>query len=199
MVRLIPDSEPAPTISANTESRDRWVYRNGNQDNAAERALTEPAPTVHFGHALNSVKWTKERPEPTVVTTRRSKDGLLVGRQMAEGEGENVGGWGYERPSTTVAGDQRIFQPGGHHEPGQQSQNAVRVTIVEAAVLQSFRPDYPWGGSRTKQFEQVGNAVPPVLAHAVIAALLNPPTTGPRPQAGATETDAPRAPSRGTK
>jgi DNA (cytosine-5)-methyltransferase 1 len=193
---------PVMTSKARTAS---WIYRNGNQERSAERTLDQPAPTVHFGHALNDVSWTLptnrdqqpdgsrqtrptsdpvpsltaksggqwyvERPAPTIVTTRRSKDGLLVGRQMAEGEGENVGGWGYERPATTIAGDSRVFQPGGHHEPGKQSQNAVRVTLEEASILQGFRPDCPWQGSRTKCFEQVGNAVPPPLARAVIAAL----------------------------
>jgi DNA (cytosine-5)-methyltransferase 1 len=50
----------------------------------------------------------------------------------------------------------------------------VRVTVAQAAVLQGFRPDYPWQGSRCRQFQQVGNAVPPPLARRVLEAAIKP-------------------------
>jgi DNA (cytosine-5)-methyltransferase 1 len=96
--------------------------------------------------------------------------------------------WVVERPATNVNCDPRISPPGHHdeNESGSQQKNAVRVTIREAAILQSFPPDYPWQGSRTAQFTQVGNAVPPVLAQAVLRALVEPATSpsdgGSRPQ-----------------
>jgi DNA (cytosine-5)-methyltransferase 1 len=44
-----------------------------------------------------------------------------------------------------------------------------RLTADQAAILQGFPPDYPFAGTRTKVFEQIGNAVPPPLAGAVLA------------------------------
>ncbi|AKZ60793.1 Cytosine-specific methyltransferase (plasmid) [Streptomyces ambofaciens ATCC 23877] len=83
--------------------------------------------------------------------------------------------WVQQRPATTVCATNRIAPPGHRNrDAGGESQFAspdtVRITVAEAAVLQSFRPDYPFQGTKTKQFEQVGNAVPPLLAAHVVSA-----------------------------
>lgn len=93
--------------------------------------------------------------------------------------------WWLTRPATTIAGDSRVHPPGhklnqddrdrlGTAEAearyeGRAGTNAVRVEESEAAALQSFPADYPWQGTRSKRFEQIGNAVPPLLAAHLLA------------------------------
>lgn len=88
--------------------------------------------------------------------------------------------WTHRRPATTVLGDPRIHTPGakrssrcphGHDRAGR---HAVRVSPQQAGVLQGFRRDYPWQGARTRQFRQIGNAVCPPVARAVLGAAMAP-------------------------
>jgi DNA (cytosine-5)-methyltransferase 1 len=56
--------------------------------------------------------------------------------------------------------------------PANSPKDAVRITVEEAGVLQSFPADYPWQGGKISQYLQVGNAVPPLLAAAIIRPFL---------------------------
>jgi DNA (cytosine-5)-methyltransferase 1 len=85
--------------------------------------------------------------------------------------------WVHARAATTILGDPRV-QPPGHKRnaadppcryEGRAGRNAARVTVEQATILQGFRRDYPWQGTRPRQFQQIGNAVPPPLARRVLA------------------------------
>lgn len=105
---------------------------------------------------------TNDRPNATLRHEDEPAPTLAFGHERPR--------WVFEAPATTVQGDPRIA-PRGHHDR-QFNGDSVRVTVAEAARLQSFPDGYPWQGKATKQYEQVGNAVPPLLAAAVLGNLL---------------------------
>lgn len=83
--------------------------------------------------------------------------------------------WWFTRPATTLVGSfcpDIVAGPGVDlTRPRQDRAGSVRISITDALVLQSFPADYPLQGSKTKQFQQVGNAVPPRLAAHILARL----------------------------
>ena len=109
----------------------------------------------------------RSAPAPAPALTAKS------GGQWIVKPAEDRPAWVHGRPSTTVCADSRIGRPGhkGRESGGESfyAVDSVRITVQEAAILQSFRPDYPWQGTKTAQFTQVGNAVPPLLAEHVLA------------------------------
>ncbi|TLP62521.1 DNA cytosine methyltransferase [Microbispora tritici] len=105
-------------------------------------------PWIAMGDVLN-------RPIPFVVVSNYGTGGdpKARGRRMSA------------EPSFTVTGKifrNRVVTPSGNALP--------RFSYAEAGRLQTFPSDYPWVGSDVAQ--QIGNAIPPLLAmHVLVAAL----------------------------
>jgi DNA (cytosine-5)-methyltransferase 1 len=172
--------EPAHAV---TEKARSWVMRQNDRENGTVRAGDEPAPTITGGHDFNERRWevhdtgnTRGEGEPHTDGRVRSIDEPAVPITSRADQLEHR----MSEPATTVAGDSRI-QPRGHKQSsidppgkyeGRDGKNAIRVEPWEAAVLQSFRPDYPFQGSRMAVFRQIGDAVPPLLARAVLEPLV---------------------------
>ncbi len=74
----------------------------------------------------------------------------------------------WDMPARTIIA--HLYKDGNqfiHPDPDQ----GRSITVREAARLQSFPDDFVFEGSRSEQFKQIGNAVPPMLAEAIANAV----------------------------
>lgn len=107
------------------------------------------------------------------------RDFALRLRYLGYGAGAWIVNAAYQRPATTVTSAGRIPAPGYRH-PGERqfAAGSVRLTVEQAARLQGFPDGYPWQAPGAHL--QVGNAVPPPLARALLETFLRPTPAGDR-------------------
>ena len=154
---------------------------------ALGRGVSLPAPTHSRYHPRNPSKL-----DPGVLPWVSMAEALGWGATARPSMTVTGGGWDWrlrnpsgtdhdidetlDRPAATVTGRAQVSLRGQNRNkdnPSTKSRNdGIRVTLDEAALLQTFPADHPWQGNKKQRFTQVGNAVPPLLARAVLAELI---------------------------
>lgn len=193
VARLGPVALPAPTHSKyHTRTPDkidpgmpRWVsmaealgWDGGDLVGFPRKADSDDVVTIAGEDYRARDLRTADRPSFGLTEKARSSVRHPVGEPVdAFGDVANAHGAVREldkpAPSVTSSADNGNFRFVDKAADDRPKRNdGIRVTVAEAAVLQSFPVDYPWQGTKTKQFQQVGNAIPPLLAEAVLCAVL---------------------------
>ena len=172
---------PAPVV---TEKARSWqVYDVERWDDL------EP---THLGDVYNSKGTIRPLGEPAMTMTASMDNGnfKFIDPERVSEEVErrlnNQSGtlfdttWPAYRPGAVVAGRDLNTAPGANgnrFNGSRKSRNdGVRILPEEAAALQSFPENYPFVGTKTSVFQQIGNAVPPLMGDAMIRRV-----TGQRP------------------
>jgi DNA (cytosine-5)-methyltransferase 1 len=147
------------------------LVSNNKQAHSAKRGGHQPAPTITGGHDSGNRMWIddgeddvtwgyRDRPAPTVTGGGGKASGIELFDQgtrkkmlAAIEEG-------------SMDGNGRIINPNTPLDP-------IRVTVEEAAILQSYPPVdlFTWKGAKTKQYMQIRNACPPLLVERVLESL----------------------------
>lgn len=129
----------------NQELGSRTLY--GQRFDVREVAALQTYPSSAWGYT--------DRPAMSVVNS--------VGRGLGGGSGA--------QGQVKKALENGNFIPSIHAKSDAYAE-ATRITVPEAGVLQSYERPFVWCGTKTKKFLQIGNAVPPVLAEAILSSLV---------------------------
>jgi DNA (cytosine-5)-methyltransferase 1 len=95
--------------------------------------------------------------------TRETADVCPVGNPGSSGQADLPAAVAAE-PSCTISASRPYLLERGHAEYI-ADRSVRRLTVRECARIQSFPDWFEFSGSKTEQYRQVGNAVPPTLAY----------------------------------
>lgn len=145
-------------------------YQNNAMKNQSRRLLTQPAPTVTAGHDggergfLQGGEFTQAT--PTQVAALQTYPTMLRSNYGTGGDPAARGERTVHQPAATLTGKSDRNKWDGERN----------LSAPEAATLQTYpaEPPFQFAGTKSKQFLQIGNAVPPLLAQRILEALVEP-------------------------
>jgi DNA (cytosine-5)-methyltransferase 1 len=144
-------TQPAPTVTSKAD-RNKW---NGEQNMTVEQAAALQTYPALFDYPAPAA------PDPGGMVLRNGNMARAAVRAT-------------HQPAPTIhfghnSARVQWIDPAHADDPQAPGQ---RVTIEEAAVLQTYERPFIWCGNKGKQFLQIGNAVPPLLARTILQALI---------------------------
>jgi len=135
-------------------------------------AVSPPEPTHSKFYSTNP-----EKLDEGVLPWRTMKDDLGWGYinrpapTVANSVGRGIGGGSGAQKSIAKAFAEGTFMPSPRATSDAYAE-VTRMSVADAGLIQSYPKDFAWRGTKTTMYLQIGNAVPPRLAKAVLKSFL---------------------------
>lgn len=171
---LRPSDRPSAVMTGKSRSWHRW----GLSASGTATWMRSSQSVAGGDRAMRST----DAPALTITGNSSRASWVTVAEAVAERVNDQTGTahdveWPAKRPATTIPASRGFVRhPGAtvnRYNGSTQSRNdGIRLSVAEAAALQTYPEGFAWAGSATSAFQQIGNAVCPLLAEAILRQVL---------------------------